>query len=60
MYAVKFGRTNMKETELQKTFIFHYKLFQQNGIWQMGMEEPNQENANLKEGFMDLWSRIFY
>jgi inner membrane protein len=60
MYAVKFGRTNMKETELQKTFIFHYKLFQQNGVWQMGMEEPNQENANLKEGFMDLWSRIFY
>ena len=50
----------MKETELQKTFIFHYKLFQQNGVWQMGMEEPNQENANLKEGFMDLWSRIFY
>ena len=60
MYAVKFGRTNMKETELQKTFIFHYKIFQQNGIWQMGMEEPNQENANLKEGFIDLWSRIFY
>jgi hypothetical protein len=60
MYAVKFGRTNMKETELQKTFIFHYKIFQQNGIWQMGMEEPNQENANLKEGFIDLWGRIFY
>jgi hypothetical protein len=29
MYAVKFGRTNMKETEMKKTFIFHYKLYQE-------------------------------
>ena len=32
MYAVKFGRTNMQESELQKTFVFHYKLYQKNGV----------------------------
>jgi inner membrane protein len=58
IYAVKFGRTNMQETEMQKTFVFHYKLYQKNGIEMMGMEQPNEKNANLKEGFLDLWERI--
>ncbi len=58
MYAVKFGRTNMNENELQKTFVFHYKLYQQNGKEMMGMEQPNEKNANLKEGFSDLWERV--
>jgi len=58
VYAVKFGRTNMRETELKKTFVFHYKLYQTNGIEMMGMEKPNEKNMNLKEGFADLWERI--
>jgi inner membrane protein len=58
MYAVKFGRTNMQENELKKTFVFHYKLYQENGKEMMGMEQPNEKNANLKEGFVDLWERI--
>ena len=58
VYAVKFGRTNMKENEMQKTFVFHYKLYQKNGIEMMGMERANERNANLKEGFVDLWERI--
>jgi hypothetical protein len=28
MYAVKFGRPNMQETKLQKTFVFNYKRYQ--------------------------------
>jgi inner membrane protein len=58
IYAVKFGRTNMQETELKKTFVFHYKLYQKDGKEMMGMEQPNEKNANLKEGFDDLWERI--
>lgn len=58
VYAVKFGRTNLQENELQKTFVFHYKLYQKNGMEMMGMEQPNEKNANLKEGFVDLWERI--
>jgi inner membrane protein len=58
MYAVKFGRTNMQESEMQKTFIFHYKLYQKNGKEIMGMEEANQKNMNVKETFSDLWERI--
>ena len=58
MYAVKFGRTNMNENELQKTFIFHYKLSQKNGIEMMGMEQATEKNTNFKEGFVDLWERI--
>jgi hypothetical protein len=58
MYAVKFGRTNMQESELKKTIVFHYKLYQKNGIEMMDMEQPNEKNANLKEGFADLWERI--
>ncbi|MBK7817648.1 MAG: metal-dependent hydrolase [Sphingobacteriaceae bacterium] len=59
MYAVKFGRTNMKESALQKTFVFHYKLYQKSGIEIMGMMEPNGKNTNLKESFVDLWERIW-
>ena len=58
VYCVKFGRTNMTETDLEKSFIFHYKLYFDKGQWQMGMEEPNDENANLKKGFEDLVMRI--
>jgi hypothetical protein len=58
VYAVKFGRTNMEETELKKTFVFHYKLYQKDGIEMMGMEQPNEKNADLKKGFTDLWERI--
>jgi inner membrane protein len=59
VYAVKFGRTNMKESELKKTFVFHYKLYQKNGIEMMGMERADEKKANLKEGFVDLWERIY-
>lgn len=58
VYAVKFGRTNMMETELQKTFVFHYKLYQKNGFERMGMEEASEKNMNVKESFADLWERI--
>ncbi|MCD6019516.1 MAG: Uncharacterized protein yfhP [Bacteroidetes bacterium] len=58
VYAVKFGRTNMQESELQKTFVFHYKLYQKNGQEMMGMEEANEKNMNFKESFVDLWERI--
>jgi hypothetical protein len=58
MYAVKFGRTNMQETELQKTFVFHYKLYQNKDIEMMGMEQANEKNMNFKESFNDLWERI--
>jgi inner membrane protein len=58
VYAVKFGRTNMQETELKKTFVFHYKLYQENGVEMMDMERPNERSANIKKGFADLWERI--
>jgi inner membrane protein len=58
MFAVKFGRTNMNQNELQKTFIFHYKLYQKDGQEIMGMEEANQKNMDFKESFSDLWERI--
>ena len=58
VYAVKFGRTNMQESEMQKTFVFHYKLYQKNGQEMMGMEQANEKNMNMKEGFIDLWERI--
>jgi len=58
MHAVKFGRTNMVERELKKTFIFHYKLYQKDGKEIMGMEQANENNTDFKEGFVDLWERI--
>ena len=58
MYAAKFGRTNMQENELQKSIVFHYKLYQNNGKEMMGMEQANEKNMNFKESFTDLWERI--
>lgn len=58
VYAVKFGRTNMQESELGKTFIFHYKLYQENGEEKMGMQQANEENTNFRESLTDLWERI--
>ena len=58
MYAAKFGRTNMLESELQKSIVFHYKLYQSNGKEMMGIEQANEKNMNFKESFADLWERI--
>lgn len=58
VYAVKFGRTNMMESEMQKTFVFHYKLYQKDGKEMMGMEQANEKNMDFKENFKDLWERI--
>lgn len=58
MYAVKFGRTNMSETEMKKSLVFSYKLYQKDGKEIMGMDEPNGKNVNFKESFNDLWERI--
>jgi inner membrane protein len=58
MYAVKFGRTNMQESEMKKTFVFHYKLYQKDSKEMMGMEQGNEKNMKLKESFVDLWERI--
>jgi inner membrane protein len=58
IYAIKFGRTNMQATELEKTFIFHYKLYQNDGKEIMGMKQANKNNTNFKASFIDLWERI--
>lgn len=58
VYAVKFGRTNMMESDMQKTFVFHYKLYQKDGKEMMGMEQANEKNMNFKENFNDLLERI--
>lgn len=58
IYAVKFGRTNLMETEMQKTFVFHYQLYQKGQKWEMGMTRPNQNNTNFKANIVDLWERI--
>jgi inner membrane protein len=58
MYAAKFGRTNMQENELQKSIVFHYKLYQNNGTEIMGMEQANEKNMDFKKAFSDLWERI--
>lgn len=58
VYAVKFGRTNMKESELKKTFVFRYKLYQKDGKEVMGMEQGRPKGEEVKESFVDLWERI--
>jgi len=58
VYCVKFGRMNMTQTDFEKTFIYHYKLFFENEKWQMTVEEPNEKNANMIEAFQDLMRRI--
>jgi inner membrane protein len=58
VYAAKFGRTNMQESNLEKTFVFHYKLYQENGTEKMGMVQATKENTNLRESVKDLWERM--
>ena len=48
----------MQATELEKTFIFHYKLYQNDGKEIMGMKQANKNNTNFKASFIDLWERI--
>lgn len=58
VYTAKFGRSNMLENELNKTFVFHYKLYLKDGKEVMGLEQGRPKGSDLKEGFADLWERI--
>jgi inner membrane protein len=58
VYAAKFGRINLAESDLEKSFVLHYMLFQKEGVWQMGIKEPTPENTNYNANFVDMWERI--
>ncbi len=58
VYGVKFGRTNFTETEMAKTFDFHYKIFKKDGKWELGMKDPSQNDRSITAAFSDLWERI--
>lgn len=57
-YAVKFGKNNLKDTTLEKSFVFHYGIFYENGKWQMAFVEPEQNKENFAKAFSELWARI--
>lgn len=58
VYCAKFGRGNLLEHELEKTFVFRYKLFKKSGQWIMETDEPALDSHTLKLAINDLWERI--
>jgi inner membrane protein len=47
VFAPKFGRTDMRYDDFFKGFAVYYKLYQQNGVAQMGMHEPEINKDSL-------------
>ncbi len=59
VYTIKFGPNGYMANDVEQTFQFYYKLYQQDGIWQMGMKEPSTSDSKLlKKSFQDLMQII--
>ncbi len=55
VYTIKFGPNGLTSNNILETFQFNYKLYMQNGIWQMGMRDPgNAGKEELKKSWYDL------
>jgi inner membrane protein len=57
-YAVKFGKNQLKDAALEKSFVFHYNIFFNKGEWQFTMTEPKQSKENTALMAKELWERI--
>ena len=58
VYCVKFGRGNLMESELEKTFVFHYLLYKDGNKWVMSTKEPKIGKDEFFLALSDLWDRI--
>ncbi|MBP9932052.1 MAG: metal-dependent hydrolase [Chitinophagaceae bacterium] len=57
-YAIKFGKNNFQDTALNKSFVFHYEVYLDHGIWKFGFKEPPRDNINFKQAVSELWNRM--
>jgi inner membrane protein len=55
VYTIKFGPNGFTSKDIHETFQFNYKLYLQNGVWQMGMTDPGSADKNaFKKSWNDL------
>lgn len=57
VYCLKFGRGDISSTDIHKTFIFYYQLFQENGTWKMSSHEPKGEEMNMSQALKQMYDR---
>jgi inner membrane protein len=58
VFIPKFGRGDLDKTAPKQTFLFYYKLYQQNGEWIMDAHQPSNEEMKFKEAFAQLVRKI--
>jgi inner membrane protein len=55
VYTIKFGPNGFADSDIQTTFQFNYKLYLQNGVWQMGMTDPGSaDKKQFAKSWLDL------
>lgn len=58
VFIPKFGRGDLDKTAPKETFLFYYKLYQQNGEWIMDAHQPSNDEMKFKEAFAQLVRKI--
>lgn len=58
VFIPKFGRGDLDKTEAKETFLFYYKIYNNNGEWIMDAHQPSGKEMKLKEGFAQLVRKI--
>jgi len=58
-YNIKFGRMDYEKTKPVETFLFYYKVYKDaNGVWTVGVKEPDGIEGGLSNALKKLWARI--
>jgi inner membrane protein len=57
-FIVKWGRADFRKTEAHEAFVFYWRLFQQNGVWQAAPVEPDWGEGEFTEAWNALWKRV--
>ncbi len=57
-FIVKWGRADFRKTEAHEAFVFYWRIFKQNGVWQAAPVEPDWGKGEFTEAWNALWKRV--
>lgn len=57
-FIVKWGRADFRKTEPHDAFVFYWRIFNENGVWQAAPVQPTWENGEFSEAWNSLWHRV--
>ncbi len=58
VFIVKWGRMNLSAKDAHKSFVFYWRIYQEDGTWKATQVQPGFKDGELKKAWNQLWHRV--